>query len=34
MSQVTKYGNMYREAIIEFKVKHFEDRSQVIFFKS
>ncbi|KAM0733533.1 Exocyst complex component 3 [Formica fusca] len=32
IEQVTKYGNMYRQAILEFKTKHFEDRSQVPYF--
>ncbi|CAH0387252.1 unnamed protein product [Bemisia tabaci] len=32
MEQVIKYGNMYRGAIIEFKKKHFEDRSQMPYF--
>ncbi|KAG8234436.1 hypothetical protein J437_LFUL014182 [Ladona fulva] len=32
MEQVTKYGLMYREAIIAFKCRHFEDRSQVPYF--
>lgn len=27
--QVTKYGQNYRQCIIEFKDKHFKDRSQV-----
>lgn len=27
--QVTKYGQSYRQSIIEFKDKHFKDRSQV-----
>lgn len=30
---VIKYGQSYREGIMEFKNKHFEDRSQVINFK-
>ncbi|GLH02675.1 Exocyst complex component 3 [Gryllus bimaculatus] len=29
MEQVTQYGKMYREAILEFKIGHFEDRSQL-----
>lgn len=29
IDQVIKYGHIYREGIIEFKNKHFEDRSQV-----
>lgn len=29
--QVIKYGDAYQEGIIEFKNKHFEDRSQVVF---
>lgn len=29
--QVTKYGQSYRQCIIEFKDKHFKDRSQVIY---
>lgn len=32
MEQVSKYGKLYRDAIIEFKCRHFEDRSQVPFF--
>lgn len=32
IQQVTKYGQKYRLAIIEFKDKHFKDRSQVPFF--
>ncbi|XP_071438678.1 exocyst complex component 3 isoform X2 [Hetaerina americana] len=32
MEQVTKYGLMYREAVIAFKCRHFEDRSQVPYF--
>ncbi|XP_034945828.1 exocyst complex component 3 [Chelonus insularis] len=32
IEQVTKYGYMYRQAVIEFKAKHFEDRSQVPYF--
>ncbi|XP_031339008.1 exocyst complex component 3 [Photinus pyralis] len=32
IEQVIKYGQIYREAIVEFKNKHFEDRSQVPFF--
>ncbi|KAG8300590.1 LOW QUALITY PROTEIN: exocyst complex component 3-like [Homalodisca vitripennis] len=32
MDQVAKYGIMYREAIREFKTRHFEDRSKVPFF--
>lgn len=32
MDQVTKYGRLYRDAIIQFKTRHFEDRSQVPFF--
>ncbi|XP_063975126.1 exocyst complex component 3 [Diachasmimorpha longicaudata] len=32
IEQVTKYGVMYRQAILEFKAKHFEDRSQVPYF--
>lgn len=30
IQQVIKYGDAYRDGIIEFKNKHFEDRSQVI----
>lgn len=29
IEQVIKYGDAYRDGIIEFKNKHFEDRSQV-----
>lgn len=32
MDQVRKYGIMYGEAIREFKKRHFEDRSRVLFF--
>jgi len=32
MEQVTKYGEMYRAAIVEFKIRHFEDRSKVHYF--
>lgn len=32
IEQVNKYGIMYRQAILEFKAKHFEDRSQVPYF--
>ena len=32
MDQVTQYGRLYRNAIITFKIRHFEDRSQVPFF--
>lgn len=32
MDQVTQYGRLYRSAIITFKIRHFEDRSQVPFF--
>ncbi|XP_022207847.2 exocyst complex component 3 [Nilaparvata lugens] len=32
MEQVEQYGKLYRDAIIEFKSKHFEDRSQNHFF--
>lgn len=32
IQQVTSYGQKYRLAIIEFKEKHFKDRSQVPFF--
>uniref|UniRef100_A0A1B6CUA5 Uncharacterized protein n=1 Tax=Clastoptera arizonana TaxID=38151 RepID=A0A1B6CUA5_9HEMI len=32
MEQVSKYGRLYRDAIIEFKSRHFEDRSQCPFF--
>lgn len=31
IKQVIKYGDAYQDGIIEFKNKHFEDRSQVIF---
>jgi hypothetical protein len=30
MDQVTQYGKVYRDAIIEFKIRHFEDRSKVM----
>jgi hypothetical protein len=30
MDQVTQYGKMYRDAIVEFKIRHFEDRSKVM----
>ena len=30
IQQVTNYGIIYRQGIIEFKEKHFKDRSQVI----
>jgi hypothetical protein len=29
MQHVTQYGKLYREAIVEFKIRHFEDRSKV-----
>lgn len=29
IEQVIKYGSMYRQAILEFKTRHFEDRSRV-----
>ncbi|KAF7992715.1 hypothetical protein HCN44_005059 [Aphidius gifuensis] len=32
IEQITKYGYMYRSAILEFKSKHFDDRSQVPYF--
>ncbi|KAK9497914.1 hypothetical protein O3M35_003813 [Rhynocoris fuscipes] len=32
MKQVKQYGLLYRKAIITFKTKHFEDRSQVPYF--
>ncbi|XP_043269347.1 exocyst complex component 3 [Venturia canescens] len=32
IEQVTKYGSMYRQAIQDFKARHFEDRSQVPYF--
>ncbi|XP_008560386.1 exocyst complex component 3 [Microplitis demolitor] len=32
IEQVNKYGLMYRQAIMEFKAKHFDDRSQVPYF--
>ncbi|XP_067000156.2 exocyst complex component 3 [Anabrus simplex] len=32
MDQVTQYGKLYREAILEFKIRHFEDRSQCPYF--
>lgn len=31
IEQVIKYGEMYKEAVNEYKNKHFEDRSQVMF---
>lgn len=30
IQQITKYGYKYRESIIDFKEKHFKDRSQVM----
>lgn len=30
IEQLIKYGQDYKEAIVEFKNKHFEDRSQVM----
>jgi hypothetical protein len=30
MDQVTQYGKMYRDAIVVFKIRHFEDRSKVM----
>ncbi|XP_044742175.1 exocyst complex component 3 [Chrysoperla carnea] len=32
VDQVLKYGESYRECIVEFKNKHFEDRSQIPYF--
>lgn len=32
MKQVQQYGHLYRTAIVEFKIHHFEDRSQVPYF--
>ncbi|KAF5278438.1 hypothetical protein FQA39_LY05927 [Lamprigera yunnana] len=32
IEQVVKYGHTYKDAIVDFKNKHFEDRSQVLFF--
>ena len=32
LEQITQYGLLYREAINQFKTKHFEDRSQVFLF--
>lgn len=32
VEQVIAYGNLYRDAIVEFKNKHFEDRSEVPYF--
>nr|CAG4649196.1 EOG090X03GO [Scapholeberis mucronata]SVE93521.1 EOG090X03GO [Scapholeberis mucronata] len=32
LQEITKYGLLYREAINQFKIKHFEDRSQVPYF--
>ncbi|XP_033230784.1 exocyst complex component 3 [Belonocnema kinseyi] len=32
IEQVTKYADMYFQAILEFKYKHFEDRSRVPYF--
>ncbi|XP_014281696.1 exocyst complex component 3 [Halyomorpha halys] len=32
MKQVKQYGHLYRNAIVEFKTRHFEDRSQVLYF--
>lgn len=32
MKQVRQYGHLYRNAIVEFKTRHFEDRSQVPYF--
>ncbi|KAL1139339.1 hypothetical protein AAG570_006325 [Ranatra chinensis] len=32
MEQVTQYGRLYRDAIITFKTRHFEDRSKVLYF--
>lgn len=33
IQQVTKFGHNYRQCIIEFKDKHFKDRSQVSHFR-
>ncbi|MCP5656451.1 hypothetical protein NL311_29105, partial [Klebsiella pneumoniae] len=32
IDQVTRYGNMYREGVIQFKNAHFSDRSRVVYF--
>ncbi|KAM3964126.1 exocyst complex component Sec6 [Aphomia sociella] len=32
IEQVTRYGNMYREGVIQFKNAHFADRSRVAYF--
>ncbi|CAH0406996.1 unnamed protein product [Chilo suppressalis] len=32
IDQVTRYGNMYREGVIQFKNAHFSDRSRVAYF--
>lgn len=32
LQHVTNFAESYREGIIEFKNKHFEDRSQIIYF--
>ncbi|XP_050673843.1 exocyst complex component 3 isoform X2 [Leptidea sinapis] len=32
IEQVTRYGNMYREGVIQFKNAHFADRSRVVYF--
>lgn len=32
IEQVTRYGNMYRDGVIQFKNKHFADRSRVAYF--
>ena len=32
IEQVTKYADKYFQAILEFKIKHFEDRSRVPYF--
>ncbi|KAJ8684977.1 hypothetical protein QAD02_020770 [Eretmocerus hayati] len=32
IEQVSQYGWQYRQAILEYKSKHFEDRSQVLYF--
>ncbi|XP_073949310.1 exocyst complex component Sec6 [Choristoneura fumiferana] len=32
IEQVTRYGNMYREGVLQFKNSHFADRSRVVYF--
>ncbi|XP_022122794.1 exocyst complex component 3 [Pieris rapae] len=32
IDQVTRFGNMYREGVIQFKNTHFADRSRVVYF--